>query len=86
MMAAANTGEGPIMTRISTALSCWKDLWIALRNDEPESKWSAPGLFKNSHSFWQVAQLLVSKKGSVDVIAFMEPKCEDKLERLKILV
>jgi len=81
-----NAAEGPIMARIQHALICWKDHWIALRKEEPKGKWETPGLFKNSYNFWLVAHLLVSKKDSVDVIAFMEPKCEDKLERLKILV
>jgi len=83
---AVNGSEGPIMGRIGSALTCWQDHWTALRKEEPKSKWDTPGLFKNSYNFWLVAHLLFSKKDSVDVIAFMEPKCEDKLERLKILV
>jgi hypothetical protein len=44
------------------------------------------GFYKNGYNFWLVSQLLITKKKSVDVVMQMEVKCEDKLEKLKVLL
>ena len=57
-----------------------------LRTQVPNHEWASMGFFKNGYDFWLVAQLLITKKESVDVIMRMEVKCEDKLEKLKVLL
>uniref|UniRef100_A0A093XNL6 Transcription factor domain-containing protein n=1 Tax=Talaromyces marneffei PM1 TaxID=1077442 RepID=A0A093XNL6_TALMA len=52
----------------------------------PADEWAAMGFMKTAYNFWQVANLLITKKHSVDVIMQMEVKCEDKLEKLKVLL
>jgi hypothetical protein len=44
------------------------------------------GFFKNGYNFWLVSHLLTTKKESVDVVMKMEVRCEDKLEKLKVLL
>lgn len=44
------------------------------------------GFYKNGYNFWLVSQLLIAKKESVDVVMRMEVKCEDKLEKLNVLL
>ena len=44
------------------------------------------GFYKNGYNFWLVSQLMVTKKDSMDVVMSMEVKCEDKLEKLKVLL
>lgn len=44
------------------------------------------GFYKNGYNFWLVSQLLITKKESVNVVMRMEVKCEDKLEKLKVLL
>lgn len=44
------------------------------------------GFYKNGYNFWLVSQLLITKKASVDVVMQMEVKCEDKLEKLNVLL
>lgn len=44
------------------------------------------GFYKNGYNFWLVAQLLITKKDSLDVTMRMEVKCEDKLDKLKVLL
>lgn len=44
------------------------------------------GFYKNGYNFWLVSKLLITKKESVDVVMQMEVKCEDKLEKLKVLM
>ena len=44
------------------------------------------GFYKNGYKFWLVSQLLVTKKESVDVVMQTGVKCEDKLEKLKVLL
>jgi hypothetical protein len=44
------------------------------------------GFYKNGYNFWLVSQLLITNKDAVDVILQMEVHCEDKLEKLKVLL
>jgi hypothetical protein len=80
------TPEDSILTDIRTALARWRSLWMALRSRTPSHEWASMGFFKNGYNFWLVAQLLITKKHSVDVTMQMEVKCEDKLEKLKVLL
>ncbi|KAH8705616.1 putative C2H2 finger domain protein [Talaromyces proteolyticus] len=78
--------DDPIVGHIRSALSRWRLLWMTLRTQIPAHEWASMGFFKNAYSFWLVAQLLITKKHSVDVIMQMEVKCEDKLDKLKVLL
>lgn len=78
--------DDAILGAIKTALSRWRDYWVALRNRVSHEEWASIGFFKNAYNFWLVSQLLITKKDAVDVIMQMEVNCEDKLEKLKILL
>ncbi|OXV07421.1 hypothetical protein Egran_04814 [Elaphomyces granulatus] len=78
--------EDYVMPAIRTSLTRWRALWMHLRTQVPSHEWASMGFFKNGYDFWLVAQLLITKKESVDVIMRMEVKCEDKLEKLKVLL
>lgn len=82
----ASIPDDAILGAIKTALSRWRDYWIALRNRVSDEDWASMGFFKNAYNFWLVSQLLITKKDAVDVIMQMEVNCEDKLEKLKILL
>lgn len=78
--------EDPTIMAIKGALARWRSLWMALRSRVPSQEWAAKGFHQMAHNFWLVAQLLISKKDSVDVAMRMEAKCEDKLAKLKVLL
>ncbi|KAF7114789.1 hypothetical protein CNMCM5793_000328 [Aspergillus hiratsukae] len=78
--------EDSTLAAIRTALSRWRDHWVALRNTVSSHEWASMGFYKNGYNFWLVSQLLITKKKSVDVVMQMEVKCEDKLEKLKVLL
>ncbi|KAL1886791.1 hypothetical protein Plec18167_000726 [Paecilomyces lecythidis] len=78
--------DDSILGAIRTALARWRSLWLALNSKVPSHEWAAMGFYKNGYNFWLVAQLLITKKDSVDVTMRMEVKCEDKLEKLKVLL
>lgn len=78
--------DDPVLGSIRGALSRWRTLWVSLRTRIPADEWAAMGFMKTAYNFWQVANLLIAKKHTVDVIMQMEVKCEDKLERLKVLL
>lgn len=78
--------DDSILAAIRTALSRWRDHWVALHNQLPGDQWASMGFYKNGYNFWLVSQLLITKKESVDVVMRMEVKCEDKLEKLKVLL
>lgn len=78
--------EDSILTSIRTALSRWRDQWVTLRSQVPTDEWASMGFYKNGYNFWLVCHLLITRKESVDVVMQMEVKCEDKLERLKVLL
>ncbi|EED15421.1 C2H2 finger domain protein (Zms1), putative [Talaromyces stipitatus ATCC 10500] len=80
------TSDDPVLISIRAALSRWRTLWLDLKSRIPADEWAAMGFMKTAYNFWQVAQLLITKKHSVDVIMQMEVKCEDKLEKLKVLL
>lgn len=74
------------LTPIRTALTRWRDHWLTLRNTVSSHEWASMGFFKNGYNFWLVSHLLTTKKESVDVVMKMEVRCEDKLEKLKVLL
>jgi hypothetical protein len=78
--------DDPVLVSIRHALSRWRTLWVDLRMRIPPDEWAAIGFNKTGYNFWQVANLLITKKHSVDVIMQTEVKCEDKLEKLKVLL
>ncbi|CAI7650837.1 unnamed protein product [Penicillium glandicola] len=78
--------EDSILIAIHTALSRWRDYWIVLRNIVTSDEWASMGFYKNGYNFWLVSQLLITKKDAVDVVMQMEVHCEDKLEKLKVLL
>ncbi|KAJ5698974.1 hypothetical protein N7462_000979 [Penicillium macrosclerotiorum] len=78
--------EDSILSSIRTALARWRDYWVALRNKVSNDEWASMGFYKNGYNFWLVSQLLITKKDAVDVIMQMEVHCEDKLEKLKVLL
>ena len=78
--------EDSMLGGIRVALSRWREHWVTLRNTVSRSEWASMGFFKNGYNFWLVSQLLITKKESLDVVMQMEVKCEDKLEKLKVLL
>jgi hypothetical protein len=78
--------EDSLLGSIRTALTRWRDYWVALRNQVSNDEWASMGFYKNGYNFWLVSQLLITKKDAVDVIMQMEVHCEDKLEKLKVLL
>lgn len=78
--------DDPVLASIRNALNNWRTLWVDLRARTPTDEWTAMGFTKDAYRFWQVANLLISKKRSIDVITQMEVKCDDKLEKLKVLL
>lgn len=78
--------EDSLLGSIRTALTRWRDHWVALRNQVSSDEWASMGFYKNGYNFWLVSQLLITKKDAVDVIMQMEVHCEDKLEKLKVLL
>lgn len=78
--------EDSILIAIRTALSRWRDYWIALRNGVTSDEWASMGFYKNGYNFWLVSQLLITRKDAVDVVMQMEVHCEDKLQKLNVLL
>lgn len=78
--------EDSLLSSIMTALNRWRDYWFALRSQTSNDEWASMGFYKNSYNFWLVSHLLVTKKDAVDVLMEMEVSCEDKLEKLKVLL
>lgn len=78
--------EDSLMGSIRMALARWRDHWIARRDQVSNDEWASMGFYKNGYNFWLVSQLLITKKDAVDVIMQMEVNCEDKLEKLKVLL
>jgi hypothetical protein len=78
--------DDSVLVAIKNALSRWRDHWFALRNRVSSDEWASMGFYKNAYNFWLVSQLLITKKDAVDVIMQMEVHCEDKLEKLKVLL
>lgn len=78
--------EDSLLSSIRTALTRWRDLWFARRDQVSNDEWASMGFYKNGYNFWLVSQLLITKKDAVDVIMQMEVNCEDKLEKFKVLL
>lgn len=82
----SGTLDDPVLVHIRAALSRWRSIWLNLKSRISADEWAATGFMKTAYNYWQVANLLITKKHSVDVIMQMEVKCEDKLEKLKVLL
>lgn len=80
------TPDDSILSASRIALSRWRDHWLALHSQVPGDQWASMGFYKNGYKFWLVSQLLITKKESLDVVMQTEVKCEDKLEKLKVLL
>lgn len=78
--------EDSTLCSIRSALTRWREHWVNLRSHVSDEKWASMGFYKNGYSFWLVSQLLLTKKDAINVIMQMEVKCEDKLEKLKVLL
>ncbi|OJJ38270.1 hypothetical protein ASPWEDRAFT_35893, partial [Aspergillus wentii DTO 134E9] len=78
--------DDAVLDGIRTALTRWREHWDVLRAQVPREEWASMGFYKNGYNFWLVSQLLITKKESIDVVMQMEIKCEDKLEKLKVLL
>ncbi|KAJ5305842.1 hypothetical protein N7508_004857 [Penicillium antarcticum] len=78
--------EDSILTAIRAALSRWHEHWVLLTNRVSSEEWASMGFYKNGYNFWLVSQMLITKKDAVDVVMRMEVNCEDKLEKLKVLL
>ena len=78
--------DDSILSAIRTALTRWRDQWITLRNKVPTDEWASMGFYKNGYNFWLVSHMLITKRESAAVVMQMEVKCEDKLEKLKVLL
>ncbi|GLA93318.1 hypothetical protein AtubIFM57143_010668 [Aspergillus tubingensis] len=75
-----------MLAHIRVALARWREHWMTLSNTLSSGEWASMGFFKNGYNFWLVSQLLITKKKSVDVVMQMEVNCEDKLQKLKVLL
>ncbi|KAJ5612253.1 hypothetical protein N7510_005447 [Penicillium lagena] len=78
--------DDSVLKAIRTALSQWHNNWEALRSKLSGEEWASMGFYKNGYNFWLVSQLLMTKKDAVDVVMNMEVNCEDKLQKLKVLL
>ncbi|KAL2830307.1 hypothetical protein BDW59DRAFT_23510 [Aspergillus cavernicola] len=78
--------EDSTLIPIRMALTRWREHWLTLRNTLSSHAWASMGFYKNGYNFWLVSHLLITKKESVDVVMKMEVRCEDKLEKLKVLL
>ncbi|KAL2387581.1 hypothetical protein RJ035_004140 [Blastomyces gilchristii] len=81
-----NKTDCATVSGIKVALEHWRSLWISLRTELPSTEWERVGFFKGAYNYWLVAQLLISKNASVDILMRMEINCEDKLSQLKVLL
>jgi hypothetical protein len=52
----------------------------------PNNSWAALGFFRNGYNYWLVTQLIISHKGSADILMKMEVGCEDTLKQLRLLL
>lgn len=80
------TPDDLMLSNIRVALARWREHWVTLSNTLSSREWASMGFFKNGYNFWLVSQLLITKKKSVDVVMQMEVNCEDKLQKLKVLL
>ncbi|KAF2152399.1 hypothetical protein K461DRAFT_146169 [Myriangium duriaei CBS 260.36] len=85
---ATNAGldsPDPVINRILAALSRWQEMWNTTWNATSKDGLVVAGFFKGSHKFYVVAHMVASKHEQVEGAWLLEPKCEDKLERLQAL-
>ncbi|RAL16151.1 uncharacterized protein BO97DRAFT_384209 [Aspergillus homomorphus CBS 101889] len=78
--------EDSVPGSIRIALARWREHWQTLQSTVSNHEWASMGFYKNGYNFWLVCRLLITKKDSMDVVMGLEVKCEDKLEKLKVLL
>ncbi|KAI9037717.1 uncharacterized protein KD926_000058 [Aspergillus affinis] len=78
--------EDSTLSAIRIALKKWHECWMALSSTISQEEWASMGFYRNAYNFWLVAGLLINHKESVDVVMQMEVKCEDKLQKLSVLL
>ncbi|KAL2065310.1 hypothetical protein VTL71DRAFT_2979 [Oculimacula yallundae] len=74
------------ITLIKFALSRWRSLWLTIRASIPNNSWASLGFFRNGYNYWLITQLIISNRGSAEVLLGMEVGCEDTLKQLKALL
>lgn len=83
---ASDQPPDPNITMIRGALSRWRSLWINIRSSISSTSWDKIGFFRNGFNYWLVIHLLISNKGSGDILLGMEVGCEDALKQLRGLL
>ena len=83
---SAGIPEDATLAGIRTALSQWRDIWLALRSQVSCNEWVSMGFYKNGYNFWLVSQLLITNKQGLDIVMRTEVNCEDKLQKLNDLL
>ncbi|KAK1141811.1 hypothetical protein N8T08_008476 [Aspergillus melleus] len=78
--------EDSTLSAIRIALKRWRQCWMTLNSTISQEEWASMGFYRNAYNFWLVARLLINHKESVDVVMRMEVKCEDKLQKLSVLL
>lgn len=78
--------EDSTLSAIRVALRNWHEYWETLSSTISQDEWASMGFYRNGYNFWLVARLLINQKESVDVVMQMEVKCEDKLQKLSVLL
>ncbi|RAH42860.1 fungal specific transcription factor domain-containing protein [Aspergillus brunneoviolaceus CBS 621.78] len=78
--------ENSVLGSIRVALARWREHWLTLQSAVSNHEWASMGFYKNGYNFWLVCHLLITRKESMDVVMGLEVKCEDKLEKLKVLL
>ncbi|PYI25800.1 C2H2 finger domain protein [Aspergillus indologenus CBS 114.80] len=81
-----NAPEDSVLGSIRLALARWREHWLTLQSAVSNHEWASMGFYKNGFNFWLVCHLLITRKESMDVVMRLEVKCEDKLEKLKVLL
>lgn len=74
------------MLAIKNALSRWRSLWSTIRSNIPSNSWASLGFYRNGYNYWLVTQLIITAKGSAEILLGMEVGCEDTLKQLKGLL
>jgi hypothetical protein len=88
---SVNTGGGSMVSdtipsKIRTALSNWRVLWIRSCQELSEDKRAGAGMYKNGDSFWLVIQLLRQNQAVANAMGSLDVNCEDTLARLGTLL
>jgi hypothetical protein len=78
--------DEPIISRIRTALTNWRTLWVRSYHALSEEKRARAGMYNNGDSFWLVTQLLIQNPAAAEIMGALEVNCEDALARLGSLL